>query len=55
MTGSFQTISPVDGSIVFERALDGAEEIERTLAAADKAFDSWRLHDGSSLRGARRA
>jgi len=35
----------VDGSIVFERALDGADEIERTLAAADKAFDSWRQVD----------
>jgi acyl-CoA reductase-like NAD-dependent aldehyde dehydrogenase len=45
MTGSFQTISPVDGSIVFERALDGADEIERTLAAADQAFDSWRQVD----------
>jgi len=45
MTGSFQTISPVDGSVVFERALDGADEIERTLATANKAFDSWRQLD----------
>lgn len=42
MTGRFQTISPVDGSIVFERALDGATEIERTLARASKAIESWR-------------
>ncbi len=45
MTESFQTISPVDGSIVFERALDGADEIERTLATASKAFKSWRQVD----------
>jgi acyl-CoA reductase-like NAD-dependent aldehyde dehydrogenase len=42
MTASFRTISPVDGSIVFERTLDGAEEIERALAGASKAFESWR-------------
>jgi acyl-CoA reductase-like NAD-dependent aldehyde dehydrogenase len=45
MTGSFQTISPVDGSIVFERALAGADEIERALASASKAFESWRQID----------
>ncbi|MGB8329958.1 MAG: aldehyde dehydrogenase family protein [Polyangiales bacterium] len=45
MTGSFQTISPVDGSVVFERALAGADEIERTLATASKAFQSWRQLD----------
>jgi len=42
MTGSFRTISPVDGSTVFERSLDGPDEIERTLAAASTAFESWR-------------
>jgi len=42
MAASFRTISPVDGSIVFERTLDGAEEIERALAGASKAFESWR-------------
>ena len=42
MTGRFQTISPVDGSIVFERALDGAEAIERTLASASNACGPWR-------------
>jgi acyl-CoA reductase-like NAD-dependent aldehyde dehydrogenase len=42
MPKSFQTISPVDGSIVFERPLDGAAEIERTLARSDEAFQSWR-------------
>lgn len=45
MAGRFQTISPVDGSIVFERALDGASEIEQTLAAANKAFESWQEID----------
>jgi acyl-CoA reductase-like NAD-dependent aldehyde dehydrogenase len=43
MTGSFRTISPVDGSIVFERALDTGDEIEGRLAAADEASKSWRL------------
>jgi len=42
MTRRFHTISPVDGSIVFERALDGAEEIERTLTNARKAFEAWK-------------
>jgi len=41
MTRSFRTISPVDGSVVFERALAGADEIERTLAMASKAAESW--------------
>jgi acyl-CoA reductase-like NAD-dependent aldehyde dehydrogenase len=45
MTGSFQTISPVDGSIVFERTLASAEEIERALGSASKAFESWRQLD----------
>ena len=26
---SFRTISPVDGSVVFERGLDGSAEVER--------------------------
>ena len=42
MTGRFQTVSPVDGSVVFERALDGAEDVERTLSAASRAFGPWR-------------
>ena len=45
MSGSFRTISPVDGSVVFERALDGRDEIEQTLAAANKAFGSWQQLD----------
>jgi acyl-CoA reductase-like NAD-dependent aldehyde dehydrogenase len=35
----------VDGSIVFDGALDAADEVERTLAAASKAFESWRQVD----------
>ena len=42
MTGSFKTISPVDGSTVFEHSLDGPDEVERTLAAASAASESWR-------------
>jgi acyl-CoA reductase-like NAD-dependent aldehyde dehydrogenase len=45
MTATFRTISPVDGSIVFERALDGASEVERVLAAASNAFETWREVD----------
>jgi acyl-CoA reductase-like NAD-dependent aldehyde dehydrogenase len=45
MTGSFQTISPVDGSVVFEHALAGAGEVERTLTASSNAFESWRQLD----------
>ena len=42
MTGSFRTISPVDGSIVFERSLDAANEVERVLSGAGEAFEAWR-------------
>jgi acyl-CoA reductase-like NAD-dependent aldehyde dehydrogenase len=42
MSTGFRTISPVDGSIVFERALDGPEEIDRTLTRGDRAYQSWR-------------
>jgi acyl-CoA reductase-like NAD-dependent aldehyde dehydrogenase len=42
MTGSFRTISPVDGSIVFERSLDEADEVERVLCGAGEAFEAWR-------------
>lgn len=45
MAESFRTISPVDGSVVFEGALDGASEVERTLKAAKGAFESWRRLD----------
>jgi len=41
MSKSFQTISPVDGSVVFERALDGPAEIERTLEGGHAAYQSW--------------
>ena len=42
MSRGFRTISPVDGSVVFERALDGPAEIEHTLGRADRAFQAWR-------------
>ena len=45
MASSFRTISPVDGSVVFERALDDTVEVERTLATADQAFETWRQLD----------
>ncbi|MFA9410708.1 MAG: aldehyde dehydrogenase family protein [Deltaproteobacteria bacterium] len=45
MTATFRTISPVDGSVVFERALDGPGEVERVLADASKAFETWRQVD----------
>jgi acyl-CoA reductase-like NAD-dependent aldehyde dehydrogenase len=46
MLDSFQTISPVDGSVVFERAFDDAKTIEHTLARAHQASQKWR---GTSL------
>jgi acyl-CoA reductase-like NAD-dependent aldehyde dehydrogenase len=45
MPRSFRTISPVDGSVVFEGALDGSPEVERTLTAANHAFTAWRRLD----------
>ena len=45
MPKSFQTISPVDGSVVFARELDGNSTIEQTLGRADEAFRSWRQID----------
>jgi acyl-CoA reductase-like NAD-dependent aldehyde dehydrogenase len=42
MSRGFRTISPVDGSVVFERALDGPAEMEQTLARGERAFQSWR-------------
>ncbi len=42
MTKAFQTISPVDGSIVFERELDDASKVDRALSRSSKAFDAWR-------------
>ncbi len=45
MRRTFQTISPVDGSVVFEAPLHRASEIDRTLEAATKAFSAWRKTD----------
>jgi acyl-CoA reductase-like NAD-dependent aldehyde dehydrogenase len=42
MVDSFQTISPVDGSVVFERALDDAATVERALHRAERGFSTWR-------------
>jgi acyl-CoA reductase-like NAD-dependent aldehyde dehydrogenase len=42
MSRGFRTISPVDGSVVFERALDGPAEMEQTLARGERAFQAWR-------------
>jgi acyl-CoA reductase-like NAD-dependent aldehyde dehydrogenase len=48
MAKSFQTISPVDGSVVFERALNDPSEVEKTLARASEAFAQWRQTDLST-------
>ncbi|MBW2719017.1 MAG: aldehyde dehydrogenase family protein, partial [Deltaproteobacteria bacterium] len=45
MSKGFRTISPVDGSIIFERALDGADEVEHVLGGANEAFETWRQTD----------
>ena len=42
MSKSFQTISPVDGSVVFERTLDEGPRLEEALGRASNAFQSWR-------------
>ena len=42
MAKTFRTISPVDGSVVFEGALDDRARIEQTLARAQEAFLGWR-------------
>ncbi|MEM7138279.1 MAG: aldehyde dehydrogenase family protein [Myxococcota bacterium] len=42
---SFRTISPVDGSLVFEGPLSSKEEIERTLAEAKAGAAAWRKLD----------
>jgi acyl-CoA reductase-like NAD-dependent aldehyde dehydrogenase len=51
MTRSFQTISPVDGSVVFERALDDAAAIERTLSRSAGAFETWHRIELSERQG----
>lgn len=50
MARAFQTISPVDQSIVFERELDDAEEIARVLARAAAAFPTWAATDLAERR-----
>ncbi|MEX2500979.1 MAG: aldehyde dehydrogenase family protein [Trueperaceae bacterium] len=42
MSGRLETVSPVDGSVYVRRDLAGPTEIERTLAAAQRAQPSWR-------------
>jgi len=42
MTEAFQTISPVDGSVVYERKLDDAPRVDRALSRAAQAFEGWR-------------
>jgi len=45
MADRFQTISPVDGSVVFERSLTPRSEIKKTLERARTAFETWRRVD----------
>ncbi len=42
MADKFHTISPVDGSVVFEGELDGTEAIHRTLDQAIAALPAWK-------------
>jgi acyl-CoA reductase-like NAD-dependent aldehyde dehydrogenase len=42
MSEGFQTISPVDGSVVFERTLDDPASVERALSRAERAVRPWR-------------
>lgn len=45
MADRFQTISPVDGSVVFERDFTSRNEIKQTLERARSAFEHWRRVD----------
>jgi acyl-CoA reductase-like NAD-dependent aldehyde dehydrogenase len=42
MTGTLTTVSPIDGSVVVERAYAGSLEIQRDLRRAEKAAPGWR-------------
>mgnify|MGYP001820743665 CR=1 FL=1 len=42
MTRTFQTISPVDGSVVAERAFADSSQIERALSRSTEAFQDWK-------------
>ncbi len=45
MADRFQTVSPVDGSVVFERDFTSRNEIQQTLEGARSAFEHWRNLD----------
>ena len=45
MSNTFHTISPVDGSVVFEGRLTPPPDVERALDRADRARSSWRAVD----------
>ena len=45
MADRFQTVSPVDGSVVFKRDFPSRNEIQRTLDRAQSAFEAWRRVD----------
>ena len=45
MADGFRTVSPVDGSVLFERDFTTRSEIERTLERAQSAFAAWRRVD----------
>ena len=42
MSGTFRTISPVDGSVVAERSFASLSEIERALSLSARAFQDWK-------------
>jgi acyl-CoA reductase-like NAD-dependent aldehyde dehydrogenase len=42
MASGFQTVSPVDGSVVFEREFATRSEVERALSQARSGFETWR-------------
>ena len=44
MSTKFQVISPVDGSVYAERPLASAKEIDKVLAAAEKAQRGWKTN-----------
>ena len=48
---TFETISPVDGSVLAQVAKGGAFDIDAAVAAAKKAFVSWSKMPGKDRKG----
>ncbi len=45
MESGFETVSPVDGNVIFARSFSTDAEVEATLVRAQAAFEEWRRTD----------